>query len=242
MKTKVWAHRGASAYAPENTLEAYELAAKQKADGIELDVQLTHDGSVVVIHDETVNRVSEQKGLVAEYTLKELKKINVNKKFPKYKKATIPTLEEVYQLVRPTGMTVNVELKTSVNFYPGIEEKVLELAAKYGMEDRVIYSSFNHYSLLKLKELSKKAKTGILISDIIVDAPDYAANLGFDAVHPSMNILQVPDFVARCRENCILIHPWTVNDEKHMKLMLRYDADAIITNKPDLCREIVDSY
>jgi glycerophosphoryl diester phosphodiesterase len=242
MITKVWAHRGASAYAPENTLEAYELAAKQKADGIELDIQLTKDGELVVIHDETVNRVSDHKGPVADYTLKDLKKINVNKKFLKYKKAAVPTLEEVYQLVKPTELTVNVELKTSVNFYPGIEEKALEVAAKCGMEDRVIYSSFNHYSLLRLKKLSKEAKTGILISDIIVDAPDYAANLGFDAIHPSLNILQVPDFVQNCRENNIAIHPWTVNEEIHMKMMLESGVNAIITNKPDVCRKLVESF
>ena len=98
--TKVWAHRGASGYAPENTLEAFKKAEKMKADGVELDVQLTKDGELVVIHDETVDRVSGEKGFVKDYTLKELKRLNVSKHMPSYdKKTRIPTLDEVFDLL-----------------------------------------------------------------------------------------------------------------------------------------------
>lgn len=239
MKTKVWAHRGASEYAPENTLEAFELAVEQGADGIELDVQLSKDGELVVIHDETVNRVSNHKGYVAEYTLKKLKTFNVNKRFPQYGKTTIPTLEEVYQLLKSTNLTVNVELKTSHNFYPGIEEKVIALAEKLGMTDRIFYSSFNHYSLLRLKKISSHVKTGILISDILVDAPGYAADLGMDAIHPHFGMLQIPDFIKSSKEKRIAVNPWTVNDEGHMKALAEQGVHAIITNKPDVCRKIV---
>ena len=103
-KTKIFAHRGASGYAPENTLEAFALAITQGADGIELDVQLTKDGIPVVIHDETIDRVTEKKGWVKDYTLKELKELTVLKnKFPKYSAAKIPTLEEVLDAVKATG-------------------------------------------------------------------------------------------------------------------------------------------
>lgn len=84
MKTKVWAHRGASAYAPENTLEAFRLAAEQKADGVELDVQLSKDGELVVIHDETIDRVSNGSGYVRDYTLEELKRFHFNRLHPEY--------------------------------------------------------------------------------------------------------------------------------------------------------------
>lgn len=111
--TKVWAHRGASGYAPENTLEAFKKAEKMKADGVELDVQLTKDGELVVIHDETVDRVSGEKGFVKDYTLKELKRLNVSKHMPSYdKKTRIPTLDEVFDLLKNTEMTINIELKT----------------------------------------------------------------------------------------------------------------------------------
>ena len=113
MKTKVWAHRGASAYAPENTLEAFLLAAEQGADGVELDVQLTKDGEMVVVHDEEIDRVSDGSGFVKDYTLAELKNLNFNKTHPEYQNVKIPTLREVYEALKPTGMTINVELKTA---------------------------------------------------------------------------------------------------------------------------------
>ena len=149
MKTKVWAHRGASAYAPENTLEAFLLAAEQGADGVELDVQLTKDGEMVVVHDEEIDRVSDGSGFVKDYTLAELKTLNFNKTHPEYQDVKIPTLREVYEALKPTGMTINVELKTGIFWYKDLEKKVLELTKEMEMEDRVIYSSFNHYSIAK---------------------------------------------------------------------------------------------
>ena len=115
MKTKVWAHRGASAYAPENTLEAFLLAAEQGADGVELDVQLTKDGEMVVVHDEEIDRVSDGSGFVKDYTLAELKNLNFNKTHLEYQNVKIPTLREVYEALKPTGMTINVELKTGIS-------------------------------------------------------------------------------------------------------------------------------
>lgn len=97
-KTRIWAHRGASGYAPENTLEAFKLAIDEKADGIELDVQLTKDKELVVIHDEKIDRTSNGKGYVKDYTLEELKKFNFNYGNEKYEEVKIPTLKEVYEL------------------------------------------------------------------------------------------------------------------------------------------------
>ena len=173
-KTKVWAHRGASGYAPENTLDAFQKAVEMGADGIELDVQMTKDSELVVIHDETIDRVSNGKGWVKDYTYEELKKINFNKTHLEYTKEEIPTLEQVYRLIKPTNLTINVEIKTGIVFYPGIEERVLELTERLGMKERVIYSSFNHYTIRKIKELDPQAKTGMLYEDGIIDAVDYA--------------------------------------------------------------------
>ena len=145
--TKIWAHRGASGYAPENTLEAFALAVEQEADGVELDIQLTKDQRLVVIHDETLDRVSERHGYVKDFEWKELCKIPVNRTIPEYKEVFIPTLEDVYQLLKSSGLTVNVELKTGVIWYPQIEEKVLALTKEMGMLEQVIFSSFNHISI-----------------------------------------------------------------------------------------------
>lgn len=138
MKTQIWAHRGASAYAPENTLEAFRLAAEMGADGVELDVQLSRDGELVVAHDETIDRVSNGTGYIKDYTLAQLKELSFNRLFPAFKEARIPTLLEVYELLKPAGLTVNVELKTGIILYPEIEEKVLALTASMGMEDRQV--------------------------------------------------------------------------------------------------------
>ena len=157
MKTKVWAHRGASGYAPENTLEAFEMSVKQQADGVELDVQLTKDGELVVLHDETLDRTTDGKGFVKDYTLKEVQALKAVKTHPEYQTGRIPMLAEVYDLLKPTGLEINVELKTGIFFYPGIEEKVLKLTKEMGMEERIWYSSFNHYSLKKVKEWMDRA-------------------------------------------------------------------------------------
>ena len=159
MKTKVWAHRGASACAPENTLEAFELAVSQGADGVELDIQMTKDGSLAVIHDETVDRVCDGSGCVADLTMKELKRFRCSRLHPEFGEARIPELGEVLSLLKPTKLTVNIELKTGIIRYKGIEEAAIKLVKEMGMEERVIYSSFHHPSHLKVKRLDPESKT-----------------------------------------------------------------------------------
>ena len=199
MNTKVWAHRGASAYAPENTLEAFELAAQMHADGVELDIQLTRDGEVVVTHDEEIKRVTGQPGYVKDYTLAELKQMQFNRTHPEFDNARIPTLEEVYRLLKPTGLTINVELKTTINvelktgifWYKGIEEKALQLTKDLGMEDAVIYSSFNHYTLVHMRKLNSSIRTGLLYSDDWIDVFPYAKNTALvNYLHPALYHLQ----------------------------------------------------
>ncbi|MDE6182363.1 MAG: glycerophosphodiester phosphodiesterase, partial [Eubacteriales bacterium] len=146
INTKIFAHRGASAYAPENTMEAFKLAIKQNADGIEIDVHLTKDNHVVVIHDETIDRVSNGKGFVRDYTLEELRQFSYNYNFNQYENVKIPTLEDVLELIKPTNLILNIELKTNFLWYENIEEIVLSIVDKFEMQDRIIYSSFNHYS------------------------------------------------------------------------------------------------
>ena len=135
------------------------------ADGVELDVQLTKDDQMVVIHDELIDRTSDGRGWVKDMTLEELRKYNYNKTHPEYEHADIPTLREVYELLKPTGLTINVELKTGIVFYEELERKVIELTKEMGMEDKVLYSSFNHYTCVKLHELNPEAYVGFLYAD-----------------------------------------------------------------------------
>lgn len=227
---KVWAHRGASGHAPENTLPAFELAHMMGADGIELDVQLTRDGVPVVIHDERIDRVSDSTGLVKDYTLEELRKFNMSKNFPAYGKIAIPTLEEVYELVKNTDLVINLELKNSTIFYEGMEEKVLRLAEEKGLADRMIYSSFNHYSMRRVKQLLPSARIAFLYSDGFLDMGDYASRYGAYAVHPSVKNTEYPDMVRECHGKGIKVHVWTVNEETDFEKMRRLGVDAVITN------------
>lgn len=238
-KTKIWAHRGASGHAPENTLEAFALAEKMGADGVELDVQLTKDRQLVVIHDERIDRVSNGHGLVADYTLAELKSFCFNRTHPEYADAEIPTLCEVLELLKPTKLTVNIELKTGVNFYPGIEKETVRLVQELGMEERVIYSSFNHASVMKVKELAPQAQTGFLYCDGTLEMPEYAVGHGVDALHPARYNLKYPGFIEACRKNQIKLHVWTVNEKPEMEQMIQLGINAIITNYPDRAYEVI---
>lgn len=231
--TKIWAHRGASGYAPENTLEAFALAVEQKADGVELDVQLTKDGKLVVIHDETIDRVSGEHGLVKDFSLEELKKLNVNRTIPGFQAVTIPTLEEVYDLLKGTGLAINVEIKSSIIWYPEIEKKALELTNSMGLQDKVIYSSFNHYSIRKLKELDATVQTGILYGDVLCDIAAYCKNVGADALHPVFTHRYMESVWKEYMASGIPLHIWTVNEEADMTFFMENNIDAIITNYPD---------
>lgn len=230
---QVWAHRGASGHAPENTLPAFELAYTMGADAVELDVQLTKDGIPVVIHDERIDRVSDGYGYVQDFTLEELKTFNVNKEFPSYGKLEVPTLAEVYDLVKKTDLTINVELKNSEVPYEGMEKKVLSLAEEKGISDRLIYSSFNHYSMRKVQQLLPTARTAFLYSDGILDIADYAGRYGVYAVHPSLKNAQYPDIIQECHSRNIKVHVWTVNEDADIEMMRRLGADAVITNYVD---------
>ena len=238
MRTMIWAHRGASAYAPENTMEAFQLAHKMGADGIELDVHVTKDGHVVVCHDETVDRCSGGSGRIIDKTLQELLSLDFSNGKEKYAETRIPTLEQVLTFIKDSGMTLNIELKSGVILYEGIEEKTLNLVSKYGLDDKIIYSSFNHYSLATIKKLNPQAKIGLLYGEAMVDPYVYARHLHAAAIHPYYPTLRVPGTVEGCQSQGIKVHPWTVDQRDHILWMLKEKVDAIITNYPDIAVEL----
>lgn len=233
--TKVFAHRGASGYAPENTLEAFALAIEQGADGIELDVQLSSDGIPVVIHDETIDRVTEKTGYVKDYTLQELKELTVLKdKFPEYGQSKIPTLKEVLEAVKSSGIQVNIELKTGIYWYPDIEKKVAEIVEETGMKEKIIYSSFNHYSVQRIKEIVPDAETAYLYSDVILNVEDYAKKTNVDGLHPAVYHVKMADFLKEYVKSGLDVRVWTVNEEADMRALTEAGVTAVITNYPDV--------
>ena len=154
--TKIIAHRGASGCSPENTIPAFRKAIEIGSNGIELDVHLTKDDKIVVVHDFNIDRTSNGKGYVKDYTLNELKKFDFGSWYgEKFASVSIPTLEEVLELVKYYNWNglINIEIKNGPIFYPNIERKLIGIIRAYGLEENVIFSSFNHYSLKILKEI-----------------------------------------------------------------------------------------
>jgi len=231
----IFAHRGASAYAPENTLEAFKMAADMGAHGVELDVHICRSGELVVTHDETVERVSDGEGFVKDMTLSQLKALHFNRTHPEFKDARIPTLQEVFQLLKPTGMRINIELKNSAIDYPQLEKRVIELAAQEGMLDRVLFSSFNHHSMLRVKAIDPKLYCGLLYEATLVKPWAYAVALGVDAIHPHFTEVLVPGGnCALAHQAGIQVNTWTVNRPEDLRAVLAEGADILITNYPDV--------
>ena len=238
---KVWAHRGASAYAPENTLESFALAAQMRADGVELDVHLTKDGEVVVCHDEKIDRTSNGTGAIADMTYAQLLGFSFDNGMEKYAGAKLPTLRQVYELLEPAGLTVNVELKTDDIWYEGIEEKCLAIAAECGMTQRVIYSSFNHKSLQRLLALDPQAETGLLYYKPLEGGDDsaYAVAQKAFAVHPHWKFCHIEGYMPSMKAKGVRVHPWTVDDPDEMRALIDLGVDALITNKPDVALRVL---
>lgn len=237
---KVFAHRGASAYAPENTLEAFELAVKMGADGVELDIHMTKDGELVVAHDEEIGRVANGLGLICNMTTADLKKHRFNRTHPEFENATIPTLREVYEFLKPTGLHINTELKTSRIRYEHMEEKCVRLADELGMTDRILYSSFNLASLKLLKHIDPRVRVGLLRTPIgkindrkIVDPWDLAHLMGIDAIHPHFSELLLYDEAGKAHGLGMQVNVWTVNEEADMRKCLAAGADMLIGDYPD---------
>lgn len=183
---KIWAHRGCSQRYPENTLLAFEKAAAlQNLTGIELDIQLTRDGEMVVIHDERVDRTTEGIGCVRDYTLSQIRKLHIYA--DSNPSQQIPTMTEVLDLLEPklkTGLRLNIELKNSIYPYEGMEEKIVNLVNERGLGQAVVYSSFYARSLKKLRELDEKTEIGILdikVSDCLFKLK---GGCGAVALHP----------------------------------------------------------
>lgn len=236
--TAVWAHRGASAYAPENTMSAFLLARRLGADGVELDVHLTADGEVVVCHDADIKRTSNGTGLIEELTLSQLKEYDFGyaQAFgTRFKDERVPTLREVYAATVPYGVVVNVELKDT---RPEIVEKVLALTKECGAEDAVIYSSFNHGYLKQLKSLAPTAPIAPLYGTV-EEYTSLGTSLGATALHPAYGgVLADADYVKNAHAAGLRVHPYTPNGVAELTALTEMGVDAVITNYPDKAIEI----
>jgi len=191
---KIWAHRGCSQMYPENTLLSFDKAAEIVGlTGIELDIQLTRDGHIVIFHDEILERTTDGIGKLCGYSLSELKKLKIDSGDGKYER--IPTITEVFDLLEKrlkAGLKLNIELKNNIIPYEGMEYKIIDLVHKCGLKDRVIYSSFSALSIERIKGLDPEAETAILdvkVSDCLYKLK---GGCGAEALHPFWRGIDLP--------------------------------------------------
>lgn len=233
IQVEIFAHRGSSGTHPENTLAAFKEAARLLIQGVELDVHLSKDGEIVVIHDETIDRTSNGSGPVKEMTLEELKRYDYGSWFAQdFAGETIPTLEEVFQVYLNTDHLINIELKSDVYAYEGLEEKVVALIGQYGFEERVIISSFNHGAIRKIKQLQPELVTAALFMETLVEPLNYLRVVPTDGLHlykPSAK----GDFVKELIEENVPVRVFTVNKEHELEALKAIGIQAIFTDYPE---------
>ncbi|WP_257985963.1 glycerophosphodiester phosphodiesterase [Bacillus sp. M6-12] len=229
---KIFGHRGAAGTYPENTMISFEEARSAGADGIEIDVQLSKDGEVVIIHDESLDRTTNGSGYVKDKQLKELQKLDASHKFSHiYGETEIPALQELVDWLKGNNLFCNIELKNGKFHYPGLEEKVIKLVREAELQDRIILSSFNHYSIVKCKKIAEEIEIAPLYRDGLFTPWTYARSLGAGAIHPS--IKAAPNEIIRESIKAgIAVRPYTVNDDKEIKNLLNIGCSAIITDFP----------
>lgn len=219
-------------------MAAFELALEFDADGIELDIHLTKDGEIVVIHDDTLDRTTNGTGLVSTYTMSELKAFDAGAWFsPEFAGEQIPTLRRVLDLTKGTDTLLNIEIKTGLGFEQ-LNEKLIPLLDKYDCLERTIISSFNHYALAHLISLKPQARTAILYSAGLVNPWVYAKSIGATALHPYHRTV-IPEIVTAAQQNGMMVNVWTVDKEEDVERMKVCRVDSVITNQVERVLSLV---
>lgn len=224
-------HRGASAYAPENTLAAFELAAEQGADGVELDVQLSRDGRLVILHDFDVSRTTNGQGRVAELTVAELQTFDAGKG------QKIPTLDDLFEAMGPR-LLYNIEIKYFGWRDRGVETAVADRIAAYQLENHVLVSSFNPLAVRRARRQLPQSVPVALIRDGGLMQYTYFMASG-EADHPYHSLVDEA-YMAWAKKRGWPTNVWTVDDPVLAQRLARLGVNGLITNKPDIIREALD--
>ena len=233
MNLDIFAHRGVSINYPENTMAAFQAAAKLPIAGVELDVHLTADKEVVVIHDETIDRTSNGSGYVKDFTLQQLRTFDFGSWFSReFGDEVIPTLGEVLELFAGTNHRINIELKTDIIAYEGIEALVLKEVAAQQMTERVIISSFNHESLQTVSKIAPYIESAALFAEVLVDFPTYIALIPAKALHVSLPTSFRKSVKLALTEGAT-VRVYTVNEQSDARSLQQLGVQAIFTDDPE---------
>ncbi|TCZ75405.1 glycerophosphodiester phosphodiesterase [Paenibacillus albiflavus] len=228
-----YAHRGASGYCPENTMAAFARGLELGATGIETDVQVSKDGKLVLIHDEQLKRTTGAEGLVKDYDWETLQSLDAGTWFnTDYAGEKLPSLEQLFELVKQKDTILNLELKNGFIQYAGLEEQVITMIKRYDMVERTIISSFNHYSLALCNKLAPEIQTGILYMEGLYEPWNYADQVGSTALH-AFKYAVIPELVTEAAKHGKIYNPFTVNEVPEMKMLIAAGVAGIITDYPD---------
>ncbi|WP_017470854.1 glycerophosphodiester phosphodiesterase [Amphibacillus jilinensis] len=239
----VYGHRGSKGLYPENTMLSMRQAIYEGVDGVELDVHLTKDDQLIVIHDETLERTINAQGFVNHYNWSELKKMTLSSIYqtytnydPSWDLERIPLLSEVLDLVVQKRIKVNIELKTAFNQYDGIEQKLIDCVQGYMNRIEVTYSSFHLPTLTRLKAIDPEATIAWLIHQPIPQVMDYYLSYNMTYLHIEASLLKDRYFLNQL--DLTRVRAWTVNDEETLTLLFKLGIDGIITDFPSRALEI----
>jgi len=222
-------------YCPENTMASFERGLELGADWIELDVHLSRDEALIVIHDETLDRTTDGHGLVRDHTLAELRTLDAGGG------EHIPTLDEVLAWARERETIVDIEIKNAPVYYAGIEQKVVAAVSAAGMTDNVIVISFDHVAVRRVHELEPRITTGVLYACRPTDGGVSLAHAtGADAVLPHWTYITRED-VELAHEAGLAVAPWATSDPAVLRHLIACGVDSIGTNHPDILRDILVS-
>ena len=235
------AHRGFRSRYPENTMLAFQKAVDAGCDGIEFDVHLSKDGEAVIIHDETVDRTTNGTGLVGQKTYHELKILNAAKPHPEtIDFEPIPSLREYFEYIaQHPAIISNIELKTGVFVYEGIEEVVYKLMKEYKLINRCIVSSFNHESVLRMKKIDSAVTCGLLVDSWQIHPETYVRDLGIECYHPPAYCLTA-ELIAALHQASIKVNAWFGAVQCDYRKYIEMGVDSLITDYPDKVRLLLE--
>ena len=216
------AHRGLSGLHPENTIEAFAAALPYRPDAIELDVQLTRDGQVVIFHDETLDRLGKRPGWLKDFTYEELRGLPI----------AIPLLEDYFRLIQGVSVDTFVEMKNSFIVYPELEEKTIAVAERFGRLDDCIFFSANHYSVMRCRELRPQSRLCFPFDNWIYDYGTYCEKRGITIAMP-YHLALTKEIVADFHAHGALVYPWTVDEPRDMQRLIDLGVDGMLTNRID---------
>jgi len=239
----VIAHRGASAYAPENTASAFHEAIRMKADAAELDAKLLKDGNIIVLHDTTLDRTTNGQGSVYQYTYDEIRGFDAGSHFsPRFSQENIPTLETILAQYG-ADLPFNIELTNYAHPLDDLPRAVITLVKKYQLEKRVLFSSFNPWSLFVSKRIEPSIPIALLLQPKSRKIYRRLMQMILNplAIHPHYSDV-LKDMVTDAKKHMRKINVWTINDKQIMMEKIQLGVNGLITNFPDIAKDVVKEF